>query len=147
MSSYFVNCLSCGAKNRVQTDKEGMKGRCGSCKAVLPPLYYQPQQLNNSSFDAFIANYPGPVLAEFWAPWCHHCVSFAQNVRTVAEKLAGKAAVAQINTEENQAIASRFGVRGIPVIILLRNGKEVSQLAGKNSVEAVLTWFKNAQNS
>jgi thioredoxin 2 len=48
---------------------EGKRGRCGSCRTALPQLYYQPQALTDSSFDGFIANYPGPVLAEFWASW------------------------------------------------------------------------------
>jgi thioredoxin 2 len=62
-------------------------------------------------------------------------------VRTVAERLAGEAAVIQINTEENQALAARFAVRGIPVIILLKGGKMTAQLAGAQSVEAILAWF------
>jgi len=62
-------------------------------------------------------------------------------VRTVAERVAGKAAVVQINTQDNQALAARFAVRSIPVIMLLRGGRVISQLAGTQSVEAVLAWF------
>lgn len=69
MNSYIVNCSACGTGNRIPAAMEGKKGRCGSCRAVLPPLYYRPQPLTDSGFDAFIASYPGPVLAEFWAPW------------------------------------------------------------------------------
>jgi thioredoxin 2 len=63
-------------------------------------------------------------------------------VRTIAEKLAGKAAVVQINTQENPALSSRFGVRGIPVIMLLRNGRVVDQLAGARSAEEIVAWFR-----
>jgi thioredoxin-like negative regulator of GroEL len=63
-------------------------------------------------------------------------------VRTVAEKLAGTAAVVQVNTQENPALASRFGVRGIPVIMLLQNGRVVDQLAGAQTADALLTWFR-----
>jgi len=62
-------------------------------------------------------------------------------VRTVAEKLAGKAAVLQINTQDNPNLAARFGVRGIPLMILLRDGRNVAQLAGAQTAEAVVTWF------
>jgi thioredoxin 2 len=62
-------------------------------------------------------------------------------VRTVAEKVAGMAAVVQINTQDNQILASRFAVRSIPVMKLLRDGIVVSQLAGAQSVETVLSWF------
>jgi len=63
-------------------------------------------------------------------------------VRTIAEKLAGQTAVIQINTQDNPALASRFGVRGIPVIMLLRSGRSVEQIAGAQTVEAVLSWFR-----
>lgn len=67
--NYFVKCPACGTDNRIPAGKEGLKGQCGSCKAALPQLYLHPQQLTNSTFDDFVASYPGPVLAEFWAPW------------------------------------------------------------------------------
>jgi thioredoxin 2 len=60
----------------------------------------------------------------------------------VAEKLAGRAAVVQINTQENPALSSRFGVSGIPVILLLRNGQLDEQLAGARSAEEILAWFR-----
>jgi len=66
---YLVTCTACGSANRIPADKEGKKGHCGTCHAVLPQLYRHPQQLTDQTFDAFVENYPGPVLAEFWAPW------------------------------------------------------------------------------
>jgi thioredoxin 2 len=68
-ASFIVRCLSCGTGNRIPAEKEGARGLCGNCKAILPPLYFHPQHLNESTFDSFIRAYPGPVLAEFWAPW------------------------------------------------------------------------------
>lgn len=69
MSSYLVRCASCGKSNRIPADKAGVSGRCGGCRALLPPLYHQPQILTERNFDAFVRAYPGPILAEFWAPW------------------------------------------------------------------------------
>jgi thioredoxin 2 len=63
-------------------------------------------------------------------------------VRTIAERLAGEAAVVQVDTQANPALAARFGVRGIPVLMLLRGGKVVDQLAGAQPVEAVVAWFR-----
>jgi len=141
-TSIVITCPSCGSGNRIPPEKEGKHGRCGNCQAALPLMYRSPHQLDSGSFETFLANYSGPVLAEFWAPWCPHCVSYAPTVRTVAEKLAGKAAIVQINTQENPALASRFGVRGIPLIILLRNGRVVDQLDGARSEEDILAWFQ-----
>ena len=69
MTSYTVTCPSCHAANRIPADKEGKAGRCGSCHGALPPLYRHPQALSQSSFDPFVRAWPGPILAEFWAPW------------------------------------------------------------------------------
>jgi thioredoxin 2 len=69
MSTYIVTCPACGAGNRIPADKEGVNGRCGSCRAALPAMYCRPQPLTDSSFDSFLNRYPGAVLAEFWAPW------------------------------------------------------------------------------
>jgi thioredoxin 2 len=62
-------------------------------------------------------------------------------VRTVAERLTGRAAVVQVNTQENPGLASRFGVRGIPVTMLLHKGRVVDQLSGAQGVENLLAWF------
>jgi thioredoxin 2 len=67
-ASYLIPCPSCGAVNRTPVDKEGLRGHCGSCKAILPALYCHPQQVNDRTFDTMINSYPGPVLAEFWSP-------------------------------------------------------------------------------
>lgn len=69
MTTFRIKCPSCGAANRVPAEKEGVAGQCGNCHAKLPPLYSRPRQLDDAGFDAFIAAFPGPVLAEFWAPW------------------------------------------------------------------------------
>jgi len=68
-SSFLVPCTSCGKANRVPASKEGLAGRCGHCRAMLKPLYYQPHPLTEPGFDNFIQRYQGPVVAEFWAPW------------------------------------------------------------------------------
>ena len=66
-------------------------------------------------------------------------------VRKVAEMLAGSAAVVQVNTDESPELASRFAVRGIPVMHLLRRGKSVDQIAGAQPAEAVVGWFRRKE--
>ena len=142
MSTYDVKCSFCGTRNRIPAEKEGKQGRCGNCRRDLPLMYYSPQQLTERTFDSFVSGYADAVLAEFWAPWCPHCVAFAPTVRKVAETLAGVAAVVQVNTQENPGLAQRFGVSGIPALILLRHGKVVDRLAGAQSSEAIVAWFR-----
>jgi len=63
-------------------------------------------------------------------------------VRTVAEKLAGQAAVVQINTQESPNLAARFGIRGVPAIVLLKQGRVIDQLPGAQPLDAVLSWAR-----
>ncbi len=67
--TYLIRCPACGTANRVPAASEGQAGQCGSCHAPLPPLYRTPVALTDRSFDEFVQQYPGLVLAEFWAPW------------------------------------------------------------------------------
>ena len=67
--TYILHCPACGTANRVPAANEGQRGTCGSCRAPLPPLYTAPIPLTDRSFDAFVRDYPGPVVAEFWASW------------------------------------------------------------------------------
>ncbi len=142
MSTYVVTCSRCGTANRIPADKEGKKGRCGSCHGDLLPLYYRPVPLTDVTFDAFIKGYAGPVLAEFWAPWCPHCREFEATVVKVAGILAGTAVVVQVNTQENHILANRFDIKGIPALLLLKQGKIVDRLSGAQSSDAVISWFR-----
>lgn len=63
----------------------------------------------------------------------------------MAERLAGRAAVVQVNTEENPHLASRFGVTGIPVLFLIKKGKVVGQVGGAQSADAVVEWFRSQE--
>ena len=67
--TYLIRCPACGVSNRVPAGSEGKSGKCGSCHGLLPPLYTRPVALSEGSFDGFVAGYPGPILAEFWASW------------------------------------------------------------------------------
>jgi hypothetical protein len=69
MDSYQITCKSCGASNRIPSDKQGVSGKCGKCHSGLPAIYWQPQPVNEATFDSFVRGYDGPILAEFWAPW------------------------------------------------------------------------------
>jgi thioredoxin 2 len=68
-STYLVTCPSCRTANRIPASRQGISGKCGSCHSPLPPLYLEPVQLTDRSFDSFVSSYNGPILAEFWATW------------------------------------------------------------------------------
>ncbi len=92
-------------------------------------------ELNNSNFESTINE--GLTLVDFWAPWCGPCRMIAPIIEELAEDFDGKATIAKVNTDEEQDIAIKFGIRSIPTILFFKDGKVVDQMigaAGKNVI-------------
>jgi len=86
--------------------------------------------LTDDSFDETIKNATGPVLVDFWAAWCAPCRMLTPTIEAVAEKYQGKAKVVKLNVDENVDSSSRYGIKGIPTLILFRDGKEAERVVG-----------------
>lgn len=78
-----------------------------------------------------------PVLVDFWAEWCGPCRMIAPAVEAVAEKFADKASVVKMNVDENMNVPQQYGIRGIPTLILFKNGQEQERVVGAVSREAM----------
>ncbi len=85
-------------------------------------------ELNSSNFDSTIAN--GVTLVDFWAPWCGPCRMIAPIIEELAEDFEGKATIAKVNTDEEQDIAIKFGIRSIPTLLFFKDGQVVDQMIG-----------------
>ena len=95
------------------------------------------KELNAADFDAETA--AGLVLVDFWAPWCQPCRMMAPIFTAVAEKFAGKAKFVKINIDESPEIAAKFAVRGIPTIVVIKDGKETDSHTGLMRPDALIT--------
>jgi thioredoxin 1 len=95
----------------------------------------------DANFDQEVLQSDIPVLVDFWATWCAPCKAIAPLVDTVADEYAGKVKVGKVNVDENQATPGKFGVRGIPTLILFKGGAIVDQIVGavpKSQLDALL---------
>jgi thioredoxin 1 len=94
-------------------------------------------EVSDSSFekDVLLANMP--VLVDFWAAWCAPCRMLAPTVEAVAEKYSGSARVVKLNVDDNPSISQRYGIKGIPTLILFKDGKEEERVVGATSKEAI----------
>ncbi|MGC9157681.1 MAG: thioredoxin [Terracidiphilus sp.] len=87
-------------------------------------------EVNDAIFDREVLESEQPVLVDFWAAWCGPCKAIAPIVEGVAANYAGKLKVASVNVDENGAIPSRYGIRGIPTLLFFKGGKVADQIVG-----------------
>ena len=86
--------------------------------------------MTDATFTAEVERSPLPVLLDLWAPWCGPCQMLAPVLEELATEMAGRVRVAKLNVDENPAIATRFNVRGIPTLLVLKAGQEVDRIVG-----------------
>jgi thioredoxin 1 len=86
--------------------------------------------VNDANFESEVLKSSQPVLVDFWADWCPPCRMLAPAVESVAEKYQGKAKVVKLNVDDNVDSSSGYGIKGIPTLILFRDGKEAERVVG-----------------
>ena len=98
-------------------------------------------ELSDAQFEADVLKSDTPVLVDFWATWCAPCKAIAPVLDQLAEEYDGKIKIGKVNVDENPATPGQYGVRGIPTMILFKDGEIVDQLVGavpKNQIESLL---------
>lgn len=91
----------------------------------------------DGTFETDVLKSDRPVLVDFWAAWCAPCRMLAPTVESVAEKYAGSARVVKLNVDDNPSVSQRYGIKGIPTLILFKNGREEERIVGATSEAAI----------
>jgi thioredoxin 2 len=120
----IVSCSSCGARNRVGPIARGTP-RCARCKTMLPWLV----SADTAGFEAEVAA-SVPVVVDLWAPWCGPCRMIAPVLEDLAARHAGKLKVVKVNVDEEPQLAARFDAHSIPLLVVLREGRETDRIVG-----------------
>jgi thioredoxin 1 len=99
-------------------------------------------EVSDANFKQEVLDSPLPVLVDFWAAWCGPCRALAPTIETVANEQAGKVKVCKLDVDGNPNVASQFGIRSIPTILLFKGGQNVGQLIGNVPKGAVEDFLK-----
>lgn len=121
-------CLECGQGNRLPKENLAGNAKCGTCGARL--VDGKVKELDPSSLGKATRMDEVPLVVDFWAPWCGPCRMMAPEFAKAAQWLKGEVRFAKINTEDFPAVSQKFGIRGIPLMIVFQNGREIARQAG-----------------
>lgn len=140
MEKVKVVCPHCRKVNAIPVKDSYTKANCGHCKNSL--LDTKPIALDSAAFDDHVVNNDIPVIVDFWAEWCGPCKMMAPAFEKTAASFALKARFAKVDTEAEQMLSSRFGIRSIPTTIAFKGNKEVDRVSGALSAEQLQQWVR-----
>ncbi|WP_202353841.1 thioredoxin TrxC [Mesorhizobium sp. 113-1-2] len=135
----LVVCGKCGGVNRLPPVRNAMEAKCGKCGAKL--FSGHPDDVDAAAFDHQIARSSLPVVVDIWAPWCGPCKMMAPAYEAAASELEPHVRLIKLNSDNEQAVAARLGIRGIPTMILFHGGH--ARTSGAMTAGQIVRWVRD----
>jgi thioredoxin 2 len=134
-----IVCAHCDAVNRLPTARDPKAGKCGRCGK---PLFEgKPADLSTERFRRHVASSDIPVVVDFWASWCGPCRAMAPIFEKAAAELEPRARFVKVDSDAEPQLAAQYGVRGIPALFLIKNGKVVANHSGVAQPDLFRRWL------
>ena len=135
-----IVCPHCDTANRVPRERLGDGANCGRCGQ---PLFSgKPVELGAAAFNHHVSGNDIPLLVDFWAPWCGPCRAMAPQFERAAGELEPQVRLAKVNSDQEQEVAARYGIRSIPTMVLFKDGKELARHSGAVDAPALVRWVR-----
>jgi thioredoxin 2 len=138
-SSDVIKCPVCGKRNRVPPAASGIP-QCGNCHSPLPWI----ADAGDGNYRDVVEESSVPVLVDLWAPWCGPCHLVSPALEQLANDFAGKVKLVKVNVDESPVISQRFGVQGIPTLLVTRKGEVIARQTGAAPESTLRTWLEDA---
>jgi len=100
-------------------------------------------KVTDASFDSDVINASGPVVVDYWAEWCGPCKQIGPALEEISNEMAGQVTVAKLNIDENPQVPGKFGIRGIPTLMLFKDGKVASTEVGALPKNKLVEWIQS----
>ena len=126
--------------NRVPPGRPAAEANCGRCKSKL--FAGEPLAVDTPAFDRHVSRSGIPVLVDVWAPWCGPCRAMAPQFAAAARALEPEVRLLKLNSDEESAAASRYGIQGIPALLLFKHGRLAAQTAGAMTAANIVAWTR-----
>lgn len=141
---HHIVCAKCGAINATAPERDTKAAKCGAC--AVPLFTGKPADVDEGGFERQTRRGDIPVLVDVWAPWCGPCRTMGPMFEAAAAALEPEVRLVKLNADEAPHVSQRFGIRGIPSLLLLHRGKLLAQAAGVMDTNRIVAWTRAALN-